>query len=86
MAKLVPFVDSKFKTKDVLEFYTRYVSIGKGQSKKLFEQLATFQTALDKTDVDPVDIVNFLEILTTANSEFIKLLNEIADYFGLEID
>ena len=86
MAKLVPFVNSKFKTEDVNEFYNRYVSIGKGQVKKLFEQLATFQTALDKTDVDPVDILNFLEVLTTVNSDFIALLNEIADYFDLEIN
>ena len=86
MAKLVPFVDSNFKTEDINEFYNRYVSIGKGQVRKLFEQLATFQTALDKTDVDPVDIVNFLELLTTVNSEFITLLKEMADYFNLEID
>ncbi len=86
MAKLVPFVDSKFKSEDVNDFYNRYVSIGKSQVKKLFEQLASFQTALDKTDVDPVDILNFLEILTTVNSEFISLLKEMAAYFDLEID
>ena len=86
MAKLAPFVDAKFDSEDVNEFYNRYVSIGKDQVKKLFEQLASFQTALDKTDVDPVDILNFLELLSTVNSEFIALLNEMADYFNLEID
>jgi len=86
MAKLVPFVDSKFKSEDVHDFYNRYVSIGKSQVKKLFEQLASFQTALDKTDVDPADILNFLELLTNVNSGFIALLKEMANYFNLEID
>jgi DNA-binding transcriptional ArsR family regulator len=83
MAKLAPHINSNLKSEEILDFYNKYVQIGQSHSSKLFESLADFEKPLQETDVDPGDIANFIELLLTVNSEFVKLLEELREYLGI---
>jgi len=84
MAKLAPHINSTLSSEEILDFYDKYVRIGQSHSGILFERLAEFEKPLQETDVDPVDIANFIELLLTVNPSFVKLLGEITEYLGLK--
>ncbi len=83
MAKLGHLNEPKFQPEKILEFYDKYISIGQNHSKQLFELLSNYELALDKAEVDPGDILNFIELLFTVNPEYIKLIEEIKQYLNL---
>ena len=85
MAKLAPLVEVKLQSEKIMEFYDRYISIGQNHSKQLYELLLNYELALSKAEVDPADILNFIEVLFTIDPEYIKLIEEIKKYLNLDL-
>ncbi len=52
----------------------------------MFEKLAEYEQGFNTTDVDPIDILNFLELVYSVNSEFIALFKEISKELGIKIE
>jgi DNA-binding transcriptional ArsR family regulator len=86
MEKLAPKINSKIKKEDIKNHYNNYNKIGKTLSKKMFEKLAEYEQGFNTTDVDPIDILNFLELIYSVNKEYSDLLNKVAKDLGIEID
>ncbi|NPD89501.1 MAG: helix-turn-helix transcriptional regulator [Asgard group archaeon] len=86
MEKLAPKINPKIKTEDIRGYYDRYVKIGKTLTKKMFEKLADYEQGFNTTDVDPIDILNFLELVYSINLEFTDLFKEVAKNLDIKID
>lgn len=86
MAKIAPLADNPFETEKIQKFYKKYVLIGQGHTKHLFDILTDYQSVFEKTDVDPGDVLNFIELLFTVNSDFIELIEEMKNYLGIRTE
>lgn len=86
MEKLAPKINQKIKSEDIRGYYDKYVKIGKTLTQKMFDKLAEYEQGFNTTDVDPIDILNFLELIYSVNKEFADLFNKVANDLGIEID
>lgn len=86
MEKLAPKLNPKLKSEDIREYYNRYVKIGRGLTKKIFDRITDYEAGFNTTDVDPIDILNFLELVYSINTEFISLFREISKDLDIKIE
>ena len=86
MEKLAPKINPKIKSEDIRKYYKEYVKIGKTLTEKMFNKLTEYEQGFNTTDVDPIDILNFLELIYSANAEFAVIFNKIAKDLDIEID
>ena len=86
MEKLAPKINPKIKSENIRGYYEKYVKIGRTLTKKMFEKLADYEHGFNTTDVDPIDVLNFLELVYSINSEFAILFKEVAQKLEIEID